>query len=35
MKSDKLIDAIGMVDEELIEKSEIPKKNKYYIYYLY
>lgn len=28
MKSDKLIDAIGMVDEELIEKSEIPKKNK-------
>lgn len=28
MKSDKLIDAIGMVDEELIEKSRIPKKEK-------
>ncbi len=28
MKSDKLIDAIGMVDEELIENSRIPKKEK-------
>ena len=27
MKSDKLIDAIGMIDEELIEKSAIQKKN--------
>ncbi len=28
MKSDKLIDAIGMVDEKLIENSRIPKKKK-------